>query len=90
MYDVEMMESEIDSKTFSVVEAEDGPAWQTSFLTQWKALTVRAFKIGKYRMLSKMKFITQIVVTLYVIAIWTRLKATEGDLPNRRGVVGIH
>ncbi len=67
---------------------DDEPRWQTSFKTQWKALTVRSFRIGKSRMLSKMKIVTQIIVMLYMIAMWTRLSATESDLINRKGAVG--
>uniref|UniRef100_H2Z6M6 ABC transporter domain-containing protein n=1 Tax=Ciona savignyi TaxID=51511 RepID=H2Z6M6_CIOSA len=63
-----------DPSLTDVSEEEDTDArWSTSFFTQFKVLTQRSFIQGKYRFLSKLKFIKTIGVALICGLLWFQI-----------------
>ncbi|ESP04687.1 hypothetical protein LOTGIDRAFT_135690 [Lottia gigantea] len=65
----------------------DKDKWPTSFFTQFKHLTVRAFWQCKSRVFSKMKIVETVLLCVLVSLVWFQLPRTEETLRDRMGAI---
>lgn len=64
--------------------------WPTCFTTQYKHLTVRAFKVAQSRVLNKFKIFETAFLCVFLSLIWFQLPRSEDTLRDRMGLVGSH
>ncbi|XP_053384355.1 uncharacterized protein LOC123537135 [Mercenaria mercenaria] len=61
--------------------------WPTGFLTQYKYLTVRAFRQAKTRLVDKFKIFETVFLCVLLSLIWFQLPRSEDTLRDRMGLI---
>lgn len=82
--DVHVSLMELDKEELSAVPEQN---WPTGFLTQYKYLTVRAFKQAKSRLVDKFKIFETVFLCVFLSLIWFQLPRSEDTLRDRMGLV---
>ena len=76
-------------ETEAMTNGNSDRKWPTGFLTQYKHLTIRAFKLSRSNILDISKILQQVVICAIFSLIWFQLPRSEDTLRDRMGAVSM-